>query len=279
MLILGSELKKDIIEDIKTKVIKCITPPSLKIIQVGNNPASDIYIQKKIELAAELNISATVKKFPDNADNHEVINVINEYNDDPSVHGIIIQLPLPTQIDTIRLLNTVSPNKDVDCLTFLNQGRLFAGIPNIIPCTPKAVLYMVKSVIKDITGAHVVIIGRSSIVGKPLAHLFLMSNCSVTVLHSHSKGIAEISSSADILVSATGQPKLVTEKFVKTGAIVIDVGISRVNGKIAGDVDFEHVEPKALAITPVPKGVGPMTVTMLMQNVVEAAISNSFNFN
>lgn len=271
MIIKGALLKGEIFTQLKQVIGGLLIPPALEIIQVGNNPASNMYISKKLEAANELGVKANLNKLSENVDNSTLIGLIKEYNANRFVHGILVQLPLPTHLDTLKILNTISPEKDVDGLTIINQGKLFAGLPGILPCTPRGIVHMIKSVEPNIYGKHAVIIGRSLVVGKPLYHLLLGENCSVTTLHSKSQNMQKITSQADILVSAAGSPGLITDKYVKEDAIVIDVGISKVNGKSLGDVDFDKVVNKARAISPVPGGVGPLTVAMLMHNLVDAA--------
>ena len=206
--------------------------------------------------------------------------LIKDLNQDPSVHAILLQSPLAEGLIFKKLINLISPEKDVDGLTSINQGRLFAGENGVLPCTPQGVMHLIHSVKKDISGMHAVVLGRSVIVGRPMVSLLLNNDCTVTALHSKSKNTLEICSTADIIVSAVGKPKFVTKDFIKTGAIVIDVGINRITTlegkrKVVGDVDFEDVWNSVGAITPVPNGVGPMTVAYLMSNTVNLAIDQN----
>lgn len=253
--------------------------PNLLIIQVGDNPASSIYINNKIRLGEKANVKTTHLTLPDNATEKQVIDLIEQGNQDINIDGILLQLPLPPHLDASKITNFIDPNKDVDGLTTYNQGLLLQGIPQFVPCTAMGVLKLINLVEEDISGKHVVILGRSQIVGKPTALLMLSKDASVTMLHSKSKNIQEISSKADILISATGKPQFIDETYVKEGAIVIDVGINRnPEGKIVGDVNIESSLNKVRAITPVPGGVGPMTVACLMLNVYQAFSNRDTRF-
>lgn len=241
--------------------------PKIALINASSDPASAIYVEKKRKLAESLGILSDVYKFENGVSRETIANLIRKLNDDRSVHAILLQSPLFNGLDFNELIDLVDPQKDVDGLTSTNQGRLFRGEPGVVPCTPLGVLHLIHSVEKKLDGLRAVVIGRSVIVGKPTAMMLLQENCSVTILHSKSRNISDICKSADILVSAVGRARFVTADFVKSGAIVIDVGINRAdNGKITGDVDFEEVSKVARAVTPVPKGVGPMTVAYLMHN-------------
>ncbi|NEV49328.1 bifunctional methylenetetrahydrofolate dehydrogenase/methenyltetrahydrofolate cyclohydrolase FolD [Wolbachia pipientis] len=247
--------------------------PCLKVILVGSNPASQVYVRNKQKKAESIGISSETIVLPNNISEDELIKKINELNEDRSVHGILVQLPLPNHINASRVINAVSIEKDVDGFHDENVGRLVKGEKNcLIPCTPKGSLHLIKSIEENLSGKNAVVIGRSNIVGKPMFHLLLQENCTATILHSQSKDLAEYCSKADIVVAAVGKPNFVQADWIKKGAIVIDVGINSVNvGELVGDVDFEGIKGKAKAITPVPGGVGPMTIAFLMMNTVIAA--------
>ncbi|QKX02720.1 bifunctional methylenetetrahydrofolate dehydrogenase/methenyltetrahydrofolate cyclohydrolase FolD [Wolbachia endosymbiont of Litomosoides sigmodontis] len=249
--------------------------PCLKVILVNKNPASQIYVRNKQKKAESIGINSETIVLPDNISENKLIEKINELNDDPSVNGTLVQLPLPSHIRAGKVINTVNVEKDVDGFHDENVGRLVKGERNcLVPCTPKGVLHLIKLVETDLSGKNAVVIGRSNIVGKPMLYLLLQENCTVTILHSQSKNLAEYCSKADVVVAAVGKPNFVQESWIKEGAIVIDVGINSVNmkgrTKLIGDVNFDRVKEKAKAITPVPGGVGPMTIAFLMINTVIA---------
>nr|WP_246210163.1 bifunctional methylenetetrahydrofolate dehydrogenase/methenyltetrahydrofolate cyclohydrolase FolD [Wolbachia endosymbiont of Atemnus politus] len=250
--------------------------PCLKVILVGSNPASQVYVRNKQKKAKSIGISSETIVLPDGILENELIEKISGLNEDPFVHGILVQLPLPNHINASRVINTVSVEKDVDGFHDENVGRLVKGERNcLIPCTPKGSLHLIKLVESSLSGKNAVVIGRSNIVGKPMFHLLLQENCTVTILHSQSRDLAEYCSKADIVVAAVGKPNFVQKDWIKKGAIIIDVGINSVNiggqPKFVGDVDFDGVKEKAKAITPVPGGVGPMTIAFLMINTIIAA--------
>ena len=245
--------------------------PGLAVILVGEDPASQIYVRNKEKACADTGIRSFSRRLPENTAQEELINVIRELNRDERVHGILVQLPLPPHLDEKAALAVIAPEKDADGFHLLNAGKLFTGSEGTVPCTPKGVMYMLKSAGIPLEGKEAVVIGRSNIVGKPMAMLLLNENCTVTLCHSRTKDLKEHTLRADILVSAVGRPRFVTADMVKDGAAVVDVGINRVDGKVVGDVDFDAVSRKASYITPVPGGVGKMTVSMLMLNTVEAA--------
>ena len=261
--------------------------PCLTVILVGENPASKIYVKNKILVAKKIDIESKEIILNSDVTEDELIHHISILNKDQNVDGILVQLPLPKHISEKKIINIISPSKDVDGFHPKNFGKLFMGDPKFIPCTPLGCLYMLKHEIEDIKGKNAVIIGRSNIVGKPMASLLLSSDCSVTITHSKSKNIEEHTRKADILIVAVGIPKMIDEKFIKPGAIVIDVGINRLESKnndnssnkgvLVGDVKFEKVLKIAKKITPVPGGVGPMTIACLMHNTVKAAYINKKN--
>ncbi|MFH1715096.1 MAG: bifunctional methylenetetrahydrofolate dehydrogenase/methenyltetrahydrofolate cyclohydrolase FolD [Elusimicrobiota bacterium] len=260
--ILGDEISK-----ISSKAGRA---PGLAVIIVGNNPASEIYVRLKKKDCDVLGIYSEVFALPENTAEKDLLKLISDLNMNNSIDGILVQLPLPKHINTDNVLDAIDPMKDVDCFHPYNLGLLFAGKPRFLPCTPAGVMELLKSKKINVSGKHAVVIGRSNIVGKPCALLLLSENATVTICHSKTKNIEEIVKKSDIVVAAIGKPKFINADMIKDGAVVIDVGINRVNGSVVGDVDFDSVISKASYITPVPKGVGPMTRAMLMQNAVKA---------
>ncbi|HLC38179.1 MAG TPA: bifunctional methylenetetrahydrofolate dehydrogenase/methenyltetrahydrofolate cyclohydrolase FolD [Candidatus Norongarragalinales archaeon] len=267
---------KKIADEVKKNIAKQIEgwkkKPGLATVLVGDNPASKVYVSRKNVTCKEYGFHSKEVTLPESVEQDELIKKIWELNEDNKIHGILVQLPLPSHIDENAVLNAISPAKDVDGLTPNSMGRLLAGQPSFIPCTPRGVLHLIKSTGIKLEGKHAVVVGRSNLVGKPTAVLLLNEGCTLTVCHSKTLNLAEETKKADVLVVAVGKPKLITGEMVKEGAIVIDVGITKnAEGKILGDVDFETVKEKASFITPVPGGVGPMTIAMLLQNTFEAA--------
>lgn len=245
--------------------------PGLAVILVGNDPASEIYVRNKGKGCEETGIYSRTIHLPEDTTQEELESEIGKLNADPAIHGILVQLPLPKHLDEQAALAKILPEKDVDGFHLINAGHMMTGTEGVIACTPRGALHMIKSTGIDLNGKEAVVIGRSNIVGKPMAMLLLRENCTVTICHSRTKELAEHTRRADILVAAVGKAGFVTADMVKPGAVVIDVGINRVDGKVCGDVDFEPVKEKASWITPVPGGVGKMTITMLLDNTVEAA--------
>jgi methylenetetrahydrofolate dehydrogenase (NADP+)/methenyltetrahydrofolate cyclohydrolase len=274
-IISGTELAKEIrgklakeVEELKQKGIE----PGLAVILVGDDPASHSYVKGKQKACAEVGIRSTLLTFPSTITEPFLLEKIKELNADPSVHGILVQLPLPKHINELKVIETISPAKDVDGFHPINVGRMMVGQKAFLPCTPYGILVMVKSIGVDIAGKHVVVVGRSNIVGKPVGQLFLREHATVTYCHSKTNDLASITRQADILIVAVGKARLIDADYVKPGAVVIDVGVNRLeNGKLCGDVNFDEVKEVASYITPVPKGVGPMTITMLLHNTIEAA--------
>lgn len=247
--------------------------PGLVVIIVGENPASQVYVRNKERSAIAAGFRSEVVRLPETIQQHELLELIEQYNQDPLWHGILVQLPLPKHIDDEAVLLAIDPAKDVDGFHPLNMGRLWAGNPVMVPSTPAGIMEMFKAYGIELEGKRAVVIGRSNIVGKPMAQLLLAKNATVTLTHSRTHHLAKIAKTADILVVAIGRAKFVTADFVKEGAVVIDVGMNRdEDGKLCGDVDFDAVAPIASHLTPVPGGVGPMTVTMLMEQTYEAAV-------
>lgn len=247
--------------------------PGLVVIIVGENPASQVYVRNKERSAIAAGFRSEVVRLPETIQENELLELIEQYNQDPLWHGILVQLPLPKHIDDEAVLLAIDPTKDVDGFHPLNMGRLWAGNPVMVPSTPAGIMEMFKAYGIELEGKRAVVIGRSNIVGKPMAQLLLAKNATVTLTHSRTHHLAKIAKTADILVVAIGRAKFVTADFVKEGAVVIDVGMNRgEDGKLCGDVDFDAVSPIASHLTPVPGGVGPMTITMLMEQTYEAAV-------
>ena len=267
---MSDELRAKIAERVAELKKQGVTP-GLAVILVGNDPASEIYVRNKGKGCEEIGIYSRTIHLPEDTTQEELNSEIEKLNADPAIHGILVQLPLPKQLDEQAALAMILPEKDVDGFHLINAGHMLNGTEGVIACTPRGALHMIKSTGIDLNGKEAVVIGRSNIVGKPMAMLLLRENCTVTICHSRTKDLTAHTRRADILVAAVGKAGFVTADMVKDGAIVIDVGINRVNGKVCGDVDFENVKEKASWITPVPGGVGKMTITMLLDNTVEAA--------
>jgi methylenetetrahydrofolate dehydrogenase (NADP+)/methenyltetrahydrofolate cyclohydrolase len=246
--------------------------PGLAVVLAGSNPASRVYVRNKARACEETGVRSVVHEYDSSVGEGELLRRIAALNEDPAVHGILVQLPLPPQIDAARVLLAVSPEKDVDGFHPLNLGALLAGTPRLVPCTPAGVVRLIEHSGIAVAGRQAVVIGRSNIVGKPLALLLLQKDATVTISHSKSADLDSVTRQADILIAAVGRPKLVTAAMVKPGACVIDVGVNRLpDGSLAGDVDFDAVKNVAGWITPVPGGVGPMTIAMLLENCLKAA--------
>ena len=246
--------------------------PGLAVVLVGNDPASEIYVRKKEQACKEIGFLSRKYKLSENAVEGKILELINELNRDKSIHGILVQLPLPKRVSADSVIAAIDPHKDVDGFHPYNVGALMAGSPFFVPCTPRGIMELISRTGITISGKEAVIVGRSNIVGKPVALLLLAQHATVTVCHSKTNKLSAITSRADILVAAVGKAHMITADMVKEGAVVIDVGINRLDdGKLTGDVAFEEVAAKASYITPVPGGVGPMTIAMLMKNTIEAA--------
>jgi methylenetetrahydrofolate dehydrogenase (NADP+)/methenyltetrahydrofolate cyclohydrolase len=258
-------LAKDVIR-IKDKIGRA---PGLAVILVGDDPASATYVSMKEKTCRSMGIFSKIYKLPGDTSEIELISLIDELNDNAIIDGLMVQLPLPSHICVHKIINRINPKKDVDGLHPVNIGNWMTGRKGLIPCTPRGLIKLIETTGLKIEGCRAVVIGRSEIVGKPTAALLINHNATVTVCHSRTNDLAEITRTADIIVSAAGKPKLIKSDMVKHGAIVIDVGTSKVNGRLVGDVDFESVKRVAGWITPVPGGVGPMTIAMLMQNTIE----------
>ena len=262
---LRQKLKKEIIE-IKSS-FKSV--PGLTVILIGEDPASKIYVRNKEKFSKEIGINSEVIKYPENIEEKEVLSKIIELNKNRKVSGILVQLPLPKHINKQKVIETILPEKDVDGFHPINVGNLSSGYDSKIPCTPLGCLILLKEVEKNLSGKHAVVIGRSNLNGKPMAQLLLKENCTVTITHSKTKDLKSQCNKADIIIAAVGKPKLVKGDWVKKNAIVIDVGINKTSDGIVGDIDFNEVSKVARAITPVPGGVGPMTIACLLRNTVE----------
>lgn len=271
LLLNGFELAKQCRAELAERVKAMLRAPKLAVILVGDNPASAIYVRNKEKAAAEVGVESLVYRL-DSATQEELTALIEQLNADETVDGILVQMPLPAPLNEQEILQTINPAKDVDGFHPLNLGKLLIGEPAPVACTPKGCMRLIRLAKQDLTGLHAVVIGRSVIVGKPMAQLLLNANCTVTTAHSKTRDLPALCRSADIVVAAIGKPKTVKADWIKDGAIVIDVGINRLeDGKLCGDVDFDACFDKCAAITPVPKGVGPMTIAMLLENTVEAA--------
>lgn len=271
VIIDGKACADRIIEDIKIKTSKLEKKPGLSVILVGNDPASTVYVKNKEKKAIESGFNSYVYRLPQNTSKEELLELINKLNNDNNTDGILLQLPLPEHLNAYDFLDKIDPKKDVDGFHPVNSGKLFLNEkPYAIACTPKGIMKLLDEYKIKIEGANAVITGRSNIVGKPLAALLLNRNATVTITHSKTKNLPEMTRNADILISATGKPDIITKDMVKEGVVVIDVGIIRgQDGKLRGDVDFNNVKDIAGLITPVPGGVGPMTIAMLMENTLE----------
>ncbi|HEO7730312.1 bifunctional methylenetetrahydrofolate dehydrogenase/methenyltetrahydrofolate cyclohydrolase [Streptococcus agalactiae] len=247
--------------------------PGLAVILVGDNPASQVYVRNKERSALEAGFKSETLRLSESISQEELIDIIHQYNEDKSIHGILVQLPLPQHINDKKIILAIDPKKDVDGFHPMNTGHLWSGRPMMVPCTPAGIMEMFREYHVDLEGKHAVIIGRSNIVGKPMAQLLLDKNATVTLTHSRTRNLSEVTKEADILIVAIGQGHFVTKDFIKEGAVVIDVGMNRdENGKLIGDVVFEQVAEVASMITPVPGGVGPMTITMLLEQTYQAAL-------
>lgn len=268
---LADEMQVEMFKTVEGLKEKGITP-GLVVLLVGENPASQTYVKNKEKRAVALGFNSLVKRLPESISEKELVNEIEFYNQNPDFHGILVQLPLPNHIDAETILNTIDPSKDVDGFHPVNMGKLLIGQPNMIPCTPYGIMKLLARYKIDIAGKNAVIIGRSNIVGKPMAQLLLMEHATVTIAHSKTANLAELAKTADILVVAIGRGHFVTKEFIKPGAVVIDVGMNRdQNGKLIGDVASAEVAEVAGYLTPVPKGVGPMTITMLLYQTIKNA--------
>lgn len=267
---LAQQLKEQMREQVAALTKQYGRKPCLDVIIVGENPASMSYVRSKIKATEYCGFDGELIQLPQTTSQEELLRIIRERNANPAVDGILVQLPLPKHIDEQRVIEAIAPDKDVDGFHPSNVAKLWLNQPTIVPCTPMGIMALLEHSHTPLEGRHAVVVGRSNIVGKPVAKLLLDKNCTVTIAHSRTVNLAAVCREADILVVAVGRPQMITGTMVKPGATVIDVGINRTaDGKLVGDVDFESVAPIAGAITPVPGGVGPMTITMLMRNTIE----------
>jgi len=273
MILDGKKAAAELREELKKKIIELKSTynavPGLTVILIGEDPPSKIYVRNKEKFAIEVGINSQVIKYPEDVEEKVVLNKIKELNSDNKVSGILVQLPLPKHIDKRKVIETIDPVKDVDGFHPINVGNLSSGYDSSIPCTPLGCYLLIKKIEKNLNGKHAVIIGRSNLNGKPMTQLLLKENCTVTITHSKTKDLKAECLRADIIIAAVGIPKLVKGDWVKKGAIVIDVGINKTDSGLVGDVDFDAVSKVAKAITPVPGGVGPMTIACLLNNTVE----------
>lgn len=274
-IISGKEVAASIREELKLEVEELIKKgvlPGLSVILVGNDPASQSYVKAKAKACEEIGMKSEVIRMEETVTQEQLLAEVKRLNEDASVHGILVQLPLPEHIEEEAVINTINPMKDVDGFHPMSVGKMVIGEDAYLPCTPAGVIELIKRTGTEIKGKHAVVVGRSNIVGKPVSILLLRENATVTICHSKTKNLMEITKQADILIAAVGKAQMITEEYVSPGTVVIDVGVNRIeSGKLVGDVDFEAVSKKASFITPVPGGVGPMTITMLLKNTVEAA--------
>ena len=280
----GKAFADQLCESLKTEIESLVAEhqlrPTIAVVLVGDDPASHVYVRNKVRRCEQLGIESIEHRLTSSTSQTELLDLIEEMNQDSNINGILVQLPVPEQIDDKAVIDAIAPEKDVDGFHILNAGALAVGQNQMVPCTPLGSMMLLKDQLGDLSGMHAVVIGRSNIVGKPMANLLLQENCTVTVVHSRTKNIEEVCRTADILVAAVGIPQLVKADWVKEGVTIIDVGINRVlvegteeegKSKLVGDVDFDQVIDKAAAVTPVPGGVGPMTIACLMYNTVAAA--------
>ena len=278
-LIDGKKISSDIREELKAKIAKLQeekgVTPGLAVILVGDDPASQVYVRNKERACKETGIYSEVLRLPADTTEEQLFSYIDGYNKNDRIHGLLVQFPVPGHLSQQRIIDRIDPSKDVDGLSYVNAGKLASGAADgLVSCTPRGILELVKRTGTQIEGKHVVVIGRSNLVGKPVAQLFLNENATVTICHSRTKDLPSVTRTADILIVAIGRPRFVKADFVKDGAIVIDVGTSRFEGKLTGDCDTDTIIEKASYITPVPGGVGPMTITMLLDNTVRACMDH-----
>ncbi|MBP5289106.1 MAG: bifunctional methylenetetrahydrofolate dehydrogenase/methenyltetrahydrofolate cyclohydrolase FolD [Clostridia bacterium] len=267
----AADLRGRIAEETRVLKEKTGVTPGLAVILVGDDPASRVYVQNKKRGCEEVGFYSRSFHLPADTGMEALLDLIRTLNGDEAIHGILVQLPLPAHLDEKTVTEAIAPEKDVDAFTYANVGRIVSGDFDLVPCTPAGIMALLSIYGVSPDGKHAVVVGRSNIVGKPMALLLLHQNATVTICHSHTKNLKEICREADILVAAVGKPRFITRDMVKEGAVVIDVGINRTETGLVGDVDYEGVEPLASKITPVPGGVGPMTITMLLQNTLTAA--------
>jgi len=266
----GNKLASDLLLELKEIIRKNQLDLTLTVILIGNNSASLSYVKMKASDAKKLGINVNIIRIKTNTKNEDIVSLIEENNASKNVHGILLQLPIPSHLDKNLLLNTIDPDKDVDGLTSINIGRLYTEQSNLVPCTPHGCMHILKKLNLDLTGSNSVVIGRSNLVGRPMAAMLEQHNSTVTLCHSKTQNLEAICKNADIIISAAGVPNLITKEMVSSTSTIIDVGINFVGGKLTGDVNFDQIKDKVKYITPVPGGVGPMTRAMLMRNIIMA---------
>jgi len=270
-VVLSQKLRAEVTLRVQALKARGITP-GLAVVLVGENPASQVYVRNKVKACQDSGLHSVLEKYDADMTEVALLERIDALNQDPSIHGILVQLPVPAHIDASKVIEAISPAKDVDGFHIASAGALMTGMPGFWPCTPYGCMKMLESIHFDLKGKHAVVIGRSNIVGKPMALMLLQKNATVTICHSATKDLKAMTLQADLIVAAVGKRNVLTQDMVKPGAVVLDVGMNRTpEGKLCGDVDFEGVRQVASAITPVPGGVGPMTITMLLVNTLEAA--------
>lgn len=273
----GKKLSAKILDEVAEKVAKLDKKPHLVVLLVGEDPASELYVGMKEKTALKIGLKSTVLRYPENTDEQTILDKINELNNDEDVTAILVQVPLPNHISEQKVIQAVAPQKDVDGFTTENIGRISIGLePWAYPCTPLGIIKLLEEYKIETEGKHAVVVGRSNILGKPMAQMLLNKNATVTICHSRTKNLSEITKTADILVAAVGKPKMITREMVKPGCVVIDAGTSKVDEKTIGDVDFENISDLTSFITPVPGGVGPMTIACLMQNTYDLFIKQKY---
>jgi len=277
---IAQALRAEIAEKVALRAAAGLRPPGLAVLLVGDNPASQVYVKSKARMSREVGIKSLEFRLDATASEREILGLITQLNHDDTVDGILVQLPLPSGIQTQRVIDAIDPTKDVDGFHPLNVGRLALGLPGFVPCTPRGCVHLLESVRPDLSGLSAVVVGRSNIVGKPMAQLLVARNCTVTVAHSRTAELPAVCRQADILIAAVGSPNMIRREWIKSGAIVIDVGINRLPpepgrdiGRLVGDVMFEEGSAVAGAITPVPGGVGPMTIAYLLSNTLDSALT------
>lgn len=268
MVLDGKKVNIELLDEIKQEVKKYLIKPCLAVIQIGEDAATDSYVKSKEKACNETGIYFKLLKYDENVLETEIVNKIIELNNDDYVNGIILQLPIPSYLNTYKLTNLISKSKDVDGLTDSSIAKFYNDRKGFLPCTPKGILYLLKYYNIELAGKNVVVVGRGKLVGKPIANLLINEDCTVTVCHSKTVDLKSFTKNADIIITATGIKDLITEDMIKDGVVIVDAGIVRVDNKLYGDVDYEKVSKKASFITPVPGGVGPLTVAMLLQNVI-----------
>lgn len=266
----GKKLSQKILDELAVEIAASDKKPSLVVMLVGEEPASQLYVGMKEKTALKIGMKSTVLRYPQDTDEQTILDKIEEINNNKDIDALLVQLPLPRHICEQKVIQAILPEKDVDGITPFNIGRISIGVePYAYPCTPKGILKILDEYKIDIDGKNVVVVGRSNILGKPVAQMLLNRHATVTICHSHTKNLSEITKTADILVAAVGKPKFIKKEMIKPGCVIIDAGTSKVDGKTVGDVDFENLSELTSYITPVPGGVGPMTIAVLMQNAYE----------